>query len=328
MKKIIRFFSIATSFLLYKWLVVIINLIRRLCKARKNRKDDKREVPRRIRRATKSKCVPVRHPNYRKPDPMIYSQHYLMEQGLAVTWDNPDIQLYHKGSPVSSYSLQPGTIYEIVARCWNASYDAPVVGMPVIFSYLDFGAGAISIDIGQTFTSLGVIGGSDNPNFAKVLWKSPEVAGHYCIQAKLQWTDDKNPKNNLGQENANVVEAHSPAVFDFKVRNNDTKPHRYRVEADAYTIPTTLPCDEINKMGIRKNEIIRERNNRKNFPVPANWIIKYDEPVFPLAAEQERMVKVTVTPPENFVGSKPLNFNVFDERNVLTGGVTVTIVKK
>ena len=33
---------------------------------------------------------------------MIYDQYYLTGLGLAVTWDNPDIQLYLNGSPVSS----------------------------------------------------------------------------------------------------------------------------------------------------------------------------------------------------------------------------------
>ena len=32
----------------------------------------------------------IRPDVYRRADPMIYSQFYLMEQGLAVTWDNPD----------------------------------------------------------------------------------------------------------------------------------------------------------------------------------------------------------------------------------------------
>ena len=36
---------------------------------------------------------------YRRPDPLIYSQTYLMSQGLSVTWDNPDIQ--HQNPPFS-----------------------------------------------------------------------------------------------------------------------------------------------------------------------------------------------------------------------------------
>src|SRR5687768_7419882 len=43
---------------------------------------------------------------YIRPDPLIYSQHYLAAQGLAVTWDNPDIQLYDAGTPVASHELE------------------------------------------------------------------------------------------------------------------------------------------------------------------------------------------------------------------------------
>ncbi len=154
MKKIIKFLSTAISYLLYKWLIVIIDLIKRICKARAKEKKDKQDIPRRIRRASKNNCVPIRHPNYHKPDPMIYDQYYLMKQGLAVTWDNPDIQLYFEGTPIASHALLPDTEYEIIARCWNLSYDAPVVGMPVKFSYLDFGAGATSNFIAQSSVSL------------------------------------------------------------------------------------------------------------------------------------------------------------------------------
>jgi hypothetical protein len=37
---------------------------------------------------------------YKRPDPMIYSQQYLMSLGLAVTWQNPDIHLELGGVPV------------------------------------------------------------------------------------------------------------------------------------------------------------------------------------------------------------------------------------
>ena len=48
-------------------------------------------------------CLFIPPKIYRRPDPLIYDQYYLMAQGLAVTWDNPDIQLYDKiGNPVSS----------------------------------------------------------------------------------------------------------------------------------------------------------------------------------------------------------------------------------
>jgi hypothetical protein len=250
-----------------------------------------------------------------------------MKQGLAVTWDNPDIQLYQNGLPIPSHAVQPDTEYEVVARCWNLSYDAPVVGMPVKFTYLDFGAGTSNNNIGQTAVNLGVIGGSDNPSFAKVKWKTPSIAGHYCIQAKLEWSDDKNPENNLGQENVNIVEAHSPAIFDFKAKNDSKREHRYHVEADTYTIPPLVPCNENREFASRKKEIIVSRNSRENYPIPDDWNIEYDEESFVLNGGAEKIITVTVTPPDNFIGSKPFNFNVFDEQNVFIGGVTVTITK-
>jgi hypothetical protein len=327
MKKLIKFFSTAFSYLLYKWLIVIIDLIKKICKEKAKKKIDKAEIPRRIRKASKENCVPIRHPNYRRPDPMIYAQFYLMKQGLAVTWDNPDIQLYQNGTLIPSHALQPNTEYEVVARCWNLSYDAPVVGMPVKFTYLDFGAGTSNNAIGQTSVNLSVIGGSENPSFAKVKWKTPAVVGHYCIQAKLEWSDDKNPENNLGQENVNVAEAHSPATFEFKTKNDSKREHRYRVEADAYTIPPLLPCRENPKLESRKQNTILSRNSRANHPIPNDWKIEYDEESFVLNAGAEKTIKVTVTPPDIFTGSKPFNFNVFDEQNLFIGGVTVTITK-
>ena len=55
------------------------------------------------------RCATIPPEVYKRADPLIYSQTYrtyLMEQGLAVTWDNPDIKLYDNGVPVSSSQLQ------------------------------------------------------------------------------------------------------------------------------------------------------------------------------------------------------------------------------
>ena len=54
-------------------------------------------------------CIPVDHPALVRPDPLLYSQRYLRDRGLAVTWDNPDIILFRGGVPVSSSDLDPGT---------------------------------------------------------------------------------------------------------------------------------------------------------------------------------------------------------------------------
>ena len=55
-----------------------------------------------------------------RPDPLIYSQPYLMAQGLAVTWDNPDIELFEDGVAVSSSALKPDHPYEVQVRVGTA----------------------------------------------------------------------------------------------------------------------------------------------------------------------------------------------------------------
>src|SRR4051794_36811621 len=77
------------------------------------------ELPGRRSRDADSNCIPIRHPAFHRPDPLIYAQYYLMSLGLAVTWDNPDIELRRNGVAVSSSLVQPDTDYEIVARVWN-----------------------------------------------------------------------------------------------------------------------------------------------------------------------------------------------------------------
>ncbi len=42
-------------------------------------------------------CQPVSSDIYRRPDPLIYDQYYLMAQGIAVSWDNPDIHVEQNG---------------------------------------------------------------------------------------------------------------------------------------------------------------------------------------------------------------------------------------
>ena len=71
---------------------------------------------------TLSECVPINHPNFKRPDPLIYDQYYLMSLGLAVTWQNPDIEILQGGVPVAStFELLPATSYTIRARIWNSS---------------------------------------------------------------------------------------------------------------------------------------------------------------------------------------------------------------
>ena len=58
-----------------------------------------------------------------RPDVYLYSQKWLMARGIAVTWDNPDIEIHRQsdGVLVDSHSLQADTNYDIVAKVHNRS---------------------------------------------------------------------------------------------------------------------------------------------------------------------------------------------------------------
>lgn len=187
-------------------------------------------------------CVDIPITEYKRPDPLLYSQFFLMKQGLAVTWDNPDIQLYDKGVPVNSSNLIADHDYEVVVRVWNNSYDAPAANLPVYLSYLDFGVGTTPLFVGKAYIDLGVKGSSQCPAFAPFTWHTPKTSGHYCLQAFLDWPDDANPDNNLGQENTNVGVMQSPATFTSTVNNAASVSRRYQLEADMYQLPQRDPC--------------------------------------------------------------------------------------
>jgi hypothetical protein len=149
--------------LAYGWVGSLRYFIAMLCALHKQ----KPKHPPAHRPPAKSPCVPIDHPAFVRPDPMIYSQRALMDQGLAVTWDNPDITLFKSGAPVSSAGLEPGTTYDVQARIWNSSLEAPVVRMPVHLSYLDFGIGTEPIPVASGKVDVGVKGSASQPAFAR-----------------------------------------------------------------------------------------------------------------------------------------------------------------
>ena len=88
-----------------------------------------------------------------------------MAHGIAVTWDNPDIHLELPGvpgTPVDSHSLNPDTVYVVVARIWNGATTAPALGLPVKVSYLEFGIGTTRHDVGMDKVDLPVKGQPDH----------------------------------------------------------------------------------------------------------------------------------------------------------------------
>jgi hypothetical protein len=298
----------------------------------------------RERRKTDERCVDVRHPSLRQPDPLIYSQGYLMSLGLAVTWDNPDIQLFRGGVPVSSADLQPATDYDVVARIWNGSTDAPVIDMPVFFTLHGFGIGAAGAQIGDTTVDLGVKGGPGCPAFATVTWTTPPTPGHYCLQAHLDWADDSNPNNNLGQENTNVVKTASPAQTAFHLRNDHPeRRRRYRFELDTYAVPEREPCGkdpdpeppdrgrrtprprDAEAVGlIDVPARVRARHNRSDHPLPPGWTVQLTPSEVTLGPLDELDVAIVVEPPAGFQGQQRINVNAFDEVG-FAGGLTLVV---
>lgn len=315
-----------------RWLLALWGLIILICEAIR-RWCRRRHLPGRLGKTAKEHCIPLSDPAYKRPDPLIYAQGYLMSQGLAVSWDNPDIELRRGGVTVPSNAIQPDTEYEIVARIWNGSTEAPIVGLPVTFSYLSFGVGAASHPIGQTHVDLGVKGGPGCPAHAAIAWRTPASPGHYCIQVQFEWLDDVNPNNNLGQENLAVVAAHSPARTAFELRNDSDRTQAFRLEADAYAIPPPPPCEghrplptphPSRRLAPGTILSVPPQHDRANYPLPEGWTVTLDPERAELAAGEARMVEATITPATGFSGRQAINVHAF-RGEVSAGGVTLII---
>jgi hypothetical protein len=301
--------------LLFGWIVSLVTFLRMLLAWCRSwcRRDDPKD-PRH--------CFPIDHPAFVRPDPLIYSQRALMAQGLAVTWDNPDITLFKGGVPVSSSALDPSTTYDVRVRVWNNSLEAPAVHMPVHLSFLDFGVGTVPIPVGSTTVDVGVKGSPGQPAFASVAWTTPATPGHYCLQVLLDPADDLDVTNNLGQENTNVAAATSPAAFSFTLRNNTNRQRRYRFEADAYVIPELVACGTTADA----RQLSLDRHHRGRHPVPAGFAVAITPDAPTLAPGAAVAVSVSVTPSPGFVGRQPINVNAFHDGG-FAGGVTLTVTK-
>lgn len=276
------------------------------------------------RKSGRSDCQPVSSDNYRRPDPLIYDQYYLMAQGIAVSWDNPDIRIELNGQPVDPHDLLPSTSYDIVARIWNGSADAPVAQLPVRFSYLSFGIGTQSNTIpGEVVVDLGVKGSANCPAYARHSWTTPNTPGHYCLQVDFTWSDDANPSNNLGQQNTDVRPLQSPnAQFAFVVGNQGRAAERLTLRADGYVIPELGPCGAADgASAIRAWRIASQRADDQ--VIPAGWKVAITPFTLEVGPGEERTVTVDVVAPDGFSGAQQFNINAFDGAR-LVGGVTLT----
>ena len=310
----------------------------------------RRERPPRRREGEGGECCVDLPPDVRRrPDPLLYSQPWLMSMGVAVTWDNPDIQLFERdptapdglGAAVSSSDLKPNHAYRVQVRVWNGSYHAPAPGLPVHLSFLTFGASTTSTPIAVDVIDLGVKGGAHHPAFALFDWLTPPVAGHYCLQARLVWADDANPANNLGQENVEVGVAHSPAVFRMALRNAAGVTRRFILQADGYRLPVLPTCGEaalaidaprdraltrIEESRMRWQRALREQGYGQH-PVPEGVQVAIDPAELSLEPFADQIISIAVEPAATATDPIPINVNAFalgsDGGREFVGGVTV-----
>lgn len=313
----------------YEWIISLINIVKRLCKSIKAM-CSRPKLTHWDKHASAAKCGPIEHPAFHRPDPCIYSQRYLTSLGLPVTWDNPDIIIRKNGVIVAENELLPDTDYEVSATVWNNSYEAPAAGLIVDFTFLSFGIGTVTNVIGSTVVNVGVKGSASQPAFAKIIWRTPS-AGHYCLQADLRWADDANPANNFGQNNVNIVEAHSPAAFDFQVRNSTRKKGLFTFEKDTYTLLNLDDCntskrnpDELRSVRIKR---VVAKHKNQDFTIPETWAVEIIPNEIILDVNQETTIQVRITPPEDFSGLKPFNINGFCGGKFM-GGVTLYVKKQ
>jgi len=267
---------------------------------------------------------------YKRPDPLIYSQYFLMAQGLGFTWDNPDIWLTELPAPdgtmipVASHSLAPNHVYRIHALIHNGSIEAPAVDLPVEFSYLSFGIGTVSNPLGADSITLPVKGAVGEPCEATQDWRTPATPGHYCIQVRLVWPDDAEQRNNIGQENVDVKKLNSPkATFQFPLRNDAPVRRNFVLTVDAYPKPTPPAC--LDSGGRKHNRDRLAAHRRAMHPLPETWSVRFSPGAeHVLGPGEEVLIVATVEVPDTIVEPRPINVQAFAD-GVLAGGVTLYV---
>lgn len=221
-------------------------------------------------------CLPIPAGVWLRPDAYLYSQRYLMSLGLAVTWDNPDVTLLDMaGKVVGSHDLAPSTPYRVIARIHNRSPDAPAPKMPVVFRLISFGAGGPSKQtIGTVPVDLPVRAGPGEPAIAEIVWTTPPVPDHYCIEIEAVWADDAFPPDNVGQHNTVVRGAHPGERPRFHVPVfNRLREDMLEVVAhvDGYRLPERPLLRNEQEDHAALFERVKLANALERFPADANW---------------------------------------------------------
>jgi hypothetical protein len=158
--------------------------------------------------------------------------------------------------------------------------------------------------------------------FAEELRNLEEMVA--SIQVRLEPVDDLNFANNLGQENTDVGHAGSPVAFSFRLRNDTLLPHRYHFLVDGYSIPPRDPCDGPLTPEERRRRL--QRHQTSLHQLPSSWAVLISPTTPSLGHADEIPIAVTITPPDGWSGSQPVNVNIYHEGGFI-GGVTLIVQK-
>jgi hypothetical protein len=271
---------------------------------------------------------------YARPDPLLYSQPYLLSLGLSVTWDNPDIEVRQHGKPVPAEQLAPNTEYEVLARIWNNSTEAPAINMPVSLAYHAVGINIQRVPVAETHVDVPVKGTPGLPAVATFRWHTPATPANYRPVVELRWPDDANPQNNLGYKNTLACKlASSQAEVQLAARNDQRERWSIQVLVDSYQItppppssdqqPAKHPTMRLSEAKHRLREA-QARFGRDHFPLPQGWRVTISPNPFTLEPGAEQIITVTVTAPPDFQGRQAINLTAFDGPTP-RGGVTLYV---
>ena len=146
----------------WEFLRILIRRIRAACDVKRSRK----RIP----------CLPLPPDVHRKPDPLIYCQSYLQSLGIAVTWDNPDIEIRKGGAPVNPHDLLPDTDYDVAITVHNGSNEASAQGVQVSLYFRKMGvAGPWTGPVSQDNVDLPVRGAPGEPALKILPWHTPHT---------------------------------------------------------------------------------------------------------------------------------------------------------
>jgi hypothetical protein len=310
---------------------LIVRRLRRFCQRREK---GQQSLP----------CLPIPAGVWLQPDAYLYSQRYLMSLGMAVTWDNPDVQLTDMGGAVvGSHDLLPSTDYRITARIHNRSNNAPAPGMPVVFTMLSFGAGGGSTPIASDVINLPVRAAPGEPALARVVWKTPSTPGHYCIEIQAVWADDANPLDNIGQHNTQVrnVTHGQNVVLPIPVTNFLQGRGRLQARLDSYVLPDHPLTRREREPSRRERERegqkesdesfrarIVQANSPKGFPPPEAWGATLSSTEIDLRTDETTELEFRTTVPASAAVGSEQRFNVAVSEATTgqtIGGVTIIL---